>query len=167
MSTSESHELSFPDHFTAGAVGPKGQRVFFLQAAHLRGGGEGAALALRIEKQQVAALAEYLAAQLAEIDPPIVGVRSAAPLVEPVQPAWIVGSLGIAYEEDSDSFVVVAEELVPEGTEAASARIQVSRVVAAGFVETAREAVAVGRPPCRICGRPADLAGPVCLPCAN
>ena len=52
-----SFEFTDPDLFTAGAVGPPGQRVFYLQA---REGGHLASL--KLEKQQVAALADYLAA---------------------------------------------------------------------------------------------------------
>ena len=43
------------DAFTAGTVGPQGRRVFFLQA---RRGNE--IVTLKIEKQQVAGLAEFL-----------------------------------------------------------------------------------------------------------
>ena len=43
------------EHFTAGAVGPPGQRVFYLQA-----GAAGELVSLRCEKQQVGALGEYL-----------------------------------------------------------------------------------------------------------
>ena len=33
---SESFDFETPDHFTAGAVGPPGQRVFYLQARQAR-----------------------------------------------------------------------------------------------------------------------------------
>ncbi|MCI3949131.1 MAG: hypothetical protein K0R11_1065, partial [Acidimicrobiales bacterium] len=60
-----SFDLPEPDRFTAGTVGPPGQRVFFLQAD---GGGQ--VVTLRLEKAQVAALAEYLAAVLADLPTP-------------------------------------------------------------------------------------------------
>ena len=59
---SESVELPAPDHFTAGTVGPPGQRTFFLQARD-----EATLLTLKVEKEQVAALAEYLAGLLARM----------------------------------------------------------------------------------------------------
>ncbi|MGH3849761.1 MAG: DUF3090 family protein, partial [Pseudonocardiaceae bacterium] len=56
---SSSFDLDEVDHFTAGTVGPPGQRVFFLQI-----GGQGILVSLRLEKSQVAALATYLSAML-------------------------------------------------------------------------------------------------------
>jgi hypothetical protein len=38
-----------------------------------------------------------------------------APLIEPVVAEWVVGSLGVSYDEDADRVVIVAEELVEEG----------------------------------------------------
>ena len=38
MSPSPSFELESPDHFTAGAVGEPGERVFYLQAREAGGG---------------------------------------------------------------------------------------------------------------------------------
>ena len=53
---SASFDLESPDHFTAGAVGPPGQRVFYLQARQER-----TVVTLKSEKEQVRALGEYLA----------------------------------------------------------------------------------------------------------
>jgi len=50
-----SFDLPSPDAFTTGTVGPAGQRVFYLQARD----GE-LVVTVRCEKQQVAALADYL-----------------------------------------------------------------------------------------------------------
>jgi hypothetical protein len=59
-----SFELPSPD-FTAGTVGPKGQRVFYLQARD-----QGAWWSRSsCEKQQVAALADYLEGLLADLEP--------------------------------------------------------------------------------------------------
>ena len=48
---SSSFEISEVDHLTTGAIGPPGQRVFYLQA---RQGAQ--VVTLRLEKAQVAAL---------------------------------------------------------------------------------------------------------------
>ena len=53
---SEGYDLGAPDRFTVGTEGPVGQRLFLLQC---RQGSQ--LLTLKIEKQQVSALAEYLA----------------------------------------------------------------------------------------------------------
>ena len=58
---SQSFDLQGPDHFTAGAVGPTGQRVFYLQARE-----SGSLLTLKTEKEHVRGLAEYLEGLLAK-----------------------------------------------------------------------------------------------------
>lgn len=165
---SGSIEFEHPEHFTAGTVGPKGQRTFYLQAGH-----GGRLVTVKLEKQQVGALAEYLAGLLADLPGPNERQPLArTELIDPVEPVFVVGALGVAFEESDQSLLLVAEELVddddtdPERVPA-NARFRISRGRAAAFVEHARELVAAGRPACRVCGRPADLRGPVCVPCAN
>lgn len=65
MSDNPSFEIDAPDHFTAGAVGPPGQRVFYLQSREA-----GRVLTLKVEKEHVRALAEYLAGLLARLKRP-------------------------------------------------------------------------------------------------
>lgn len=110
---SDSFHLTDPVHFTAGTVGPPGQRVFYLQAA------EGAdVVAFRMEKQQVAALAEYLSGVLADLPAVTTPVADAPELAEPVVEAWTVGGIGIAVDEDADRIILVIHELVVEEPEA-------------------------------------------------
>lgn len=150
-----------PDRFTAGAIGPPGQRVFYLQAVD----GD-RVVTLRLEKQQVAALAEYLAGILTDL-PPAGGSVPAPELVEPVLEEWVVGSLGIAYEETDDRILVVAEELLGDEPVApdeppAVARFHLTRAQVAAFIERAVALVRAGRPRCRLCGLPMDPDGHVC-----
>lgn len=157
-----SFEFTEPDLFTTGAVGPPGERVFFLQAR------EGRQVAsLKLEKQQVAALADYLAEQLADTPDHAVHGTSDLSLVEPAVPEWIVGPLGIAYDDDVDRFILVAEELVDaeeaeRGIEPATARFRLRRDQVEAFVEHARHVVEAGRPPCILCGQPVDPSGHAC-----
>ncbi|HEX7097326.1 MAG TPA: DUF3090 family protein, partial [Acidimicrobiales bacterium] len=74
-----SFDLQEPDHFTTGAIGPKGQRVFYLQAR------EGdLVVTLKVEKQQVGALADYLERMLEDLPSTGPPTPPAAPeLVEP------------------------------------------------------------------------------------
>lgn len=156
----ESFDLPSPERFTAGAVGQPGQRVFYLQAV---GGGE--VVSLRLEKTQVGALAEYLSGLLSDLPPvPAAELPGEAELalVEPVLDAWIVGTIGVAFDEEADRVVLVAEELVDEGEESATARFRLTRGQAVAFVDHARALVAAGRPPCPFCGRPLDPEGHVC-----
>jgi uncharacterized repeat protein (TIGR03847 family) len=156
-----------PERFVAGTVGRPGERVFYLQASdgdHV--------VTLRLEKQQVAALAEYLAGILADL-PTADEVEVDASLAEPVVEEWVVGSLAVAYEESDDRVLIVAEELVLEQDESvepdelsvdspATARFHLTRGQVASFVRHSVELVLAGRPPCPLCGHPLDPDGHVC-----
>ena len=84
---------------------------------------------------------------------------------------WIVGSLGVTYDEDLDRIVLMAEELVvadeDDDVEAdddpAVARFGLTRGQVAAFVRRATELVMAGRPPCPFCGRPKDPEGHACV----
>jgi uncharacterized repeat protein (TIGR03847 family) len=156
-----------PDRFLAGTVGPPGARVFYLQASEAS-----TVVSLRLEKQQVAALAEYLAGILADLPAAEEITIANTDLVEPVIAEWVIGSLAVAYEESEDRVLIVAEELVAdeEGDEVptdldtvpATARFRVTRGQVAYFVRHAIEVVMAGRPACLLCGRPMDPDGHVC-----
>ena len=157
---STSFEMPELDVLTTGTVGPPGQRVFFIQA---RRGAD--VVSLRLEKQQVTAMADYLAGMLEELAPAEVTGRPGAAdmeLAEPVVAEWIVGALAVAYDAEGDRLVIVAEELVEEGEDGADARLRATREQVAAFVDRAREIVAAGRPPCQWCGLPLDPEGHVC-----
>ena len=152
-------DLREPDRFTAGAVGEPGARVFFLQAV------EGTqVVSLRLEKQQVGALGQYLQGVLNDL--PVVPVTerpSNMDLVEPVVAEWVVGTLGVAYDTEADRIVLQADELVDEDEEDGGlARFHLTRAQVVAFCEHAESLVAAGRPPCPICGQPMDPAGHVC-----
>jgi uncharacterized repeat protein (TIGR03847 family) len=155
---SASFELERPDHFTAGTVGPPGQRVFYLQAR------EGSTLVtLKSEKEQVRALGEYLATLLDRVpdagEPPPTDLA----LVEPVSEAWAIGTIGVGYDEASRRVVVVLTGVVEEeGEEAPTARIAVTRAQARAFVQRAQELVRAGRPICPMCSSAIDPGGHAC-----
>lgn len=165
-----SFELPRPQRFTAGTVGEPGQRVFFLQAY-----ADGELVTLKCEKQQVGALAEHLAALLADLPLPgedeVVGAD--VDFVEPPAAAWAIGRMGVAWDEGDDRLVLQCEEmLVLDEEEAdevdevdeepATARFRLSRAQVVAFIQVARELVAAGRPPCYLCGGPIDPTGHAC-----
>jgi uncharacterized repeat protein (TIGR03847 family) len=165
---SESFQLDGPDHFTAGAVGPPGQRVFYLQAREA-----GTLITLKCEKEQVAALAEYTSGLLARLPDSPAAAGDKPELLQPIEAAWQVGSLGVGYDGDHDRVVVIANERVeededdeeeakPGAPEPASARFAITRAQAAAFVERARGLQRAGRPTCPMCGEPKDPAGHAC-----
>ncbi len=154
-----SFDLPSPDAFTAGTVGPAGQRVFYLQVRDAD-----LVVTLRCEKQQVAALADYLDGLLEDLDPTPYGIATSdLDLAEPVHELWIVGPIGVAYDEPGDRIVVVLEELVEETVEeGSSVKVRLNRAQVSAFVSRARGLVSAGRPPCRFCGLPLDAEGHAC-----
>jgi len=172
---SSAFDFRDPDHVTAGAVGPPGERVFYLQA---RQGGE--VVSLRLEKQQVAALCDYLAGILADLAAVTDELPTELDLIEPVLAEWVVGALAVAYEEADDRIVLVAEELVIEDDDEddddddlgepslldddppSTARFRMSRAQVLDMVRHAAGVVTAGRDTCQIGGRPMDPAGHLC-----
>jgi uncharacterized repeat protein (TIGR03847 family) len=153
----ESYDLGEVEHLTIGTVGPPGERVFYLQA-----GTVSQLVTLKLEKAQVAALVRYLGTLLADLPPPAT-LPSSLDLIEPVEAEWVIGTLGVSYDEDTEQFVLLVEELVEEGEEGAMARITATRDQVAGLVLHSAEVVEAGRPPCPLCGEPLDAEGHVCV----
>ncbi|MGD9797663.1 MAG: DUF3090 family protein [Acidimicrobiia bacterium] len=166
-------DLDPVDRFTAGAVGEPGHRVFYLQVE----AGGGPAVSFKLEKTQVAALAGYLAQLLADLPTPDPGdAPTDLELEEPVLEEWVVGTIGVAYDDTASRFLVRLDELrddegdgEPDGAddedddEAGTARLGISRGQAHAFVVRAAVLVSSGRPACPLCGRPIDPEGHLCV----
>src|SRR6266536_5187636 len=111
-------ELDPVERITTGAVGPAGQRVFYLQG---RKGDQ--LVTLLVEKQQV----QLLAASVVEILSRVGKETGQGPpeelmgLDEPLNPEWRAGRLSIGYQEERDLLMLEAEELLPEDDEEAGA----------------------------------------------
>jgi len=149
--------FDFPDAevFWPGAEGAPGQRVFFLV-----GGSHGELVFLRCEKQQVAALGEYLRALLDDLSPAVEPAEGHGDLT-PLPFRWTVGSIGVAYDEPEKRIVVVLEELTDD-EKPATARFAFTTAQAAAFASYALDLVSRGRPDCQFCGRPVDPEGHAC-----
>ncbi len=158
-------EFEEVDAFTAGTIGRPGERVFYLQA---RAGRQ--RLAVRCEKQQVAAIVQYLRRVLVDLPPaedrPMGG---ALELATPVDEVFVLGPIGLGYDRSNDRIVVQLEELVPTDDDGepiaddhGQMRIYVSRSQASAFCEHADEIVAAGRPNCQWCTLPIDPDGHAC-----
>ncbi len=158
-------EIGQVESFTAGTVGPKGKRTFFLQAV-----ADGQTVSLKLEKQQVFAMAEHLAGLLADL-PEVDGQywTSAPTLIEPIEPMWAVGAMGAVYDSGSDNIVVMAEEMVedPDLENAETATFLLGRAQTLAFIERAREVIEAGRPPCPWCSRPLNHGEDGFCPCWN
>jgi uncharacterized repeat protein (TIGR03847 family) len=153
-----SFDFDAPDHFTTGTVGPQGERVFYIQGRQ-----RGRLVTLKSEKEQVRALATYLAQLLDKLPTASEAPPDSVELLEPVDAAWPVASLGLGWDEERQRIVVVAESVVEEdGDEAATARFAITRAQATAFVERAEALVKAGRAICPMCSQPKDPSGHVC-----
>lgn len=180
---SDEFELANPDRVTVGTVGPVGERVFLLQVR------EGEFLkTLKMEKAQVSALARFLGRMLAELERPGELPSGTELALEAFgEPDFVVRSLGVSYDEESDRIVLVAEEIdrtesEPEVEElfglaedleldpeleveddvGSTVRVSITREQAAALAIRGTELVEAGRPPCPLCGYPLDARGHVC-----
>ncbi len=162
------YDLNPVSRITTGAIGPAGQRVFYLQARH-----ESTLVTLIVEKMQMTSLAAGLDQFLAEIAqqypdlPEASGdyVEPEMELEQPIDPAFRVGQLGLGYDRETDRIVLVAHELQPEGSDpeqAAVARFWCSRSQLRAMGQWGTELAGRGRPICGNCGEPIDPQGHFC-----
>jgi uncharacterized repeat protein (TIGR03847 family) len=184
---SRSFELPDVEWATVGAVGPPGQRTFYFQARQAD-----QQITLKLEKQQVAAIAQFLGEILSDLPvPEAVPGDDALALAEPVLAEWAVGGLQIAYDSGADRVVILAEEIGdddgtleeieevediagPEDVTGADSdvelapgergvgRLGLSRTQAAAIVRRGWDLVNAGRPTCALCGHPIDPEGHSC-----
>jgi uncharacterized repeat protein (TIGR03847 family) len=170
-----------------GTVGEPGQRTFFLQ---VRSGSTLTSVVL--EKTQAAALADQLEVMLDDIvrrsggraDVPAATpstVDDLAPLELPLEQEFRVGTLGLAWDGDTQRVELMASALTtrddPDADDPTESRdsadgddeAQVDTLVvtltgaqARAFISRARAVVGAGRPPCPFCAQPLDPSGHVC-----
>jgi uncharacterized repeat protein (TIGR03847 family) len=152
------------DSFVAGVIGEPGQRTFFLQLRH----GE-TLVTMKCEKQQVAAIAEHFEGVLADLPSSSEGADSPGegllPLFLPTDDVqFVLGPIGLAFDRESDRFVVQLEELPPDDdTEPSSVRALLTAGQVERFCQIAQRLVAAGRKPCPFCGEPDGPNGHRCV----
>jgi len=112
---------------------------------------------------------DYLAGLITKLGAPKGKVPTDMDLLDFAEPAWIVSTLGVGYDDDHDRIIVEAHELFEEeeegqraGEEPASARVRLTREQAQAFVDRATELMKSGRPNCPVCSEPMDASGHVC-----
>lgn len=169
---SESFEFREVTHFTAGAIGEPGARVFYLQA-----GDANSYVSVKLEKQQVSALANFLQTVIADLPSPEPQSTEPVPLMEPALPEWVVGQIAVGVDESESEVVLVVEEIAldddvdEEGNpiedpfgepDTASLRVHLSVAQAAAFIAASEALMSAGRPPCRLCGQPEGPDGHAC-----
>ena len=159
------HEYDDVDKFTVGTVGRPGDRTFFLQ---IRAGDT--RLAIKCEKQQTAAITQYLDKVLSDLPPaedrPIAGAME---LTTPVEPVFVLGPIGLGYDRSNDKVLLQLEEAgdVDENGELIDddrghVRIYITIGQAAAFATHAARVIDSGRAECTWCGNPMDPDGHPC-----
>jgi uncharacterized repeat protein (TIGR03847 family) len=163
-----------PERFVAGTVGVPGERTFFLQAR-----GDGRVVSVALEKVQMSLLAEKLEELLTEaqrrfgvaLPEAPAGPEDNDPLETPLDEEFRVGTLGLAWDGDTDTVVIeaiaVGEYEAEEPTEDELAeldrmRVRLTPAATRAFIARAKRVVAAGRAPCPLCGQPLDPSGHLC-----
>lgn len=106
-------ELNPVDFITIGTVGPKGRRVFHLQA-----GKDDQIVSMIIEKEQARALSEAINELIEDLEKRYPERRTGTlvgddlELRDPIDPIFRVAQMGLGYDEERDLIVLVAQELV-------------------------------------------------------
>lgn len=175
------------DRITAGAVGPPGERRFLIQAEH----GE-ATLAVLVEKEQVAMLCARLLQLLGELEERLPDADADAdaeepspeeppPLGDDLEPLFRARMMRLGFDTSREMVVLELFEDVPEEVEDADpddleagageidfeaeghvARLFATRAQMRVVAVRGAEAVAAGRPLCRLCMLPMDPDGHDC-----
>ncbi len=178
-------ELDDVDALGAGAVGPPGQRVFYLQART-----ESAQLTVVVEKEQVALLAAEAVAFLDRIagdyPEPSDSVRSElVELREPTVPLFRARLIGLGFDPEREKVLLELREhgsddpdddvdteledddelddaLDEEDEDGYVARIYATRALVRAMAAHGAAVVTAGRPACPLCDMPMDPAGHRC-----
>jgi uncharacterized repeat protein (TIGR03847 family) len=161
-------DLNPVSRITIGAVGPPGQRVFLLQASKSSSDN----ITLKIEKEQARVLATSTIELLEELDQKFPRPHSALDeplssdlmLQEPMEPEFVVGQIGLGYDQEQDMVVLVAQEIQTEEEqqEPSTARFWATRSQMRALSNHALEVVEQGRPICPLCDSPMDPDGHFC-----
>ena len=181
-------DFDTPDRFATGTVGEAGDRTFFLQAR------QGPRMTtVMLEKEQVAVLADRVLAVideverrgLAAIDAGPAGYIDERPLEQPLDEAFRVGTMVIAWDEDVDRLVVEARSISVEAGAGEAAlppdeelededipddapigpdvlRVHLTPYMAQQFARRANSVVAGGLPTCPSCGVVLERHGHFC-----
>jgi uncharacterized repeat protein (TIGR03847 family) len=147
-------DLNPVDFITVGTVGPKGQRVFHLQA------GKGSqVVSLIIEKEQAWALSEAIRELVDDLEQRFPDDEGGEipdynmELRDPLEPMFRVAQMGLGYDEDRRMVVLVAQELVqleedvdPDAVQPGVVRMWCSRSQMRALSAHATATVQAGRP---------------------
>jgi uncharacterized repeat protein (TIGR03847 family) len=152
---------------TTDAIGPPGQRVFYIQ-----GSVDEQTITLIIEKFQLQTLTIGVEQFLAEIRQRYPMLKEGLPgfdenemhITPPVEPLFRVSELGLSYDVESDLVGLIARE-VPSSEEEEKGtivRYWCTRDQIRALAHWGIELASRGRPLCEQCGQPMDPEGHFC-----
>jgi uncharacterized repeat protein (TIGR03847 family) len=161
-------ELKPVTHITTDAIGPPGQRVFYIQ-----GWKDEHVVTLIVEKFQIQTLTIGVEQYLSELDKKYPDLPEASAdyneelmhIHPPVEPLFRVGEIGLGYDHDSDLLALVAREVTGEESEAEETglvRYWCTRTQLRAMCHWGLEVASRGRPLCPQCGQPEDPSGHFC-----
>lgn len=161
---SEQTDINPVTHITADAIGPAGQRVFYIQAQQ-----DARTISMIAEKFQIQSLAigiEQFLADIGEKFPELDEAshdysEEAMHIHPPVDPVYRVGELALGYDADSDRVILVTKEIQTEEMEEDDVRVMrlwCTRDQMRALAHWGLEIVSRGRPLCPQCGAPIDPA---------
>ena len=141
-----------PDKVRVGVRGEVGSRLFLLQAR------EGRRLVIvQCEKQQLAALAEWLAQVITEMGRPG-HLPDDLSLEAEYETDFVAGDIAVSLDEEAHTIEVTFESL--EGED--ELVLTLTREWAGGLAIAIARRVEAGRPACPLCGGPLDPKGHDC-----
>jgi uncharacterized repeat protein (TIGR03847 family) len=160
-------DLKPVSRLTTDAIGPPGQRVFYIQGAT-----EEQTISVIIEKFQLQTLMVGVEQFLVEIRQRYPELQEAGTsyeednmrIVPPVEPLFRVSELGLSYDLDADLVGLIAREIpsTEEEVKGNVVRFWCTRQQIRALANWGLELVNRGRPLCEQCGQPMDPAGHFC-----
>lgn len=160
-------ELKPVSRLTTDAIGPPGQRVFYIQGIK-----DDQSVSLIIEKFQLQTLTIGVEQFLAEIRQryPLLSEGAAGfkedemHINPPVEPLFRVSELGLSYDVENDLVGLIAREVpsADEDEKGTVVRYWCTRDQIRALAHWGVELVSRGRPLCEQCGQPMDPEGHFC-----
>ena len=155
-------DLNPVTHITTDAIGPPGQRVFYIQAQQ-----NTRTLTVIVEKFQIQSLAVGVEQFLGEIHEKFPNLKDASSdyveasmhINPPVDPLFRAGELALGYDADTDLLILVVRELIVDEQETEDGRVirfWCSRSQLRRMAHWGIEVASRGRPLCPQCGQPMD-----------
>ena len=161
-------ELLPVDHITTDAIGPKGQRVFYIQG--VKDDQVATMIAEKFQVQSLAVGVEQFLAEIAEKFPDIPDASAdydegQMRIYPPVDPLFRIARIELGYNTEDDLVVLLIHELLPDDSDEEPGIVRLwctrSQLRALGFWSV--EVASRGRPICPQCGQPEEPEGHFCV----